>query len=268
MSLRMRYGWMLAMVLLSGFCIAACGGGGGGGDDDSNPHGATVVSGAGAITQEVDAYRALLGGEDNGGTPVAHAEGRREIDWDGVPDDNAAPNFLPADFFNATTAPRARGAVFTTPGTGVQVSADSANESGTNVRFGDINLSYEDQFETFSPERLFSPLGSNIVDVTFFVPGTTTPAVVRGFGAVYTDVDSDHSAFEYFDRDGDSLGRFVVPANDRGLSFLGVAFPTPIVARVRITYGNTALGPDETPLNGVDVAVMDDFIYGEPQPQD
>jgi len=22
----------------------------------------------------------------------------------------------------------------------------------------------------------------------------------------------------------------------------------------------------ETPLNGVDVAVMDDFIYGEPQP--
>ena len=60
-----------------------------------------------------------------------------------------------------------------------------------------------------------------------------------------------------------SLGRFRVPAADNGLSFLGVAFPTPIVARVRIVYGNTALGPDESAT--VDVAVMDDFIFGEPQ---
>jgi hypothetical protein len=246
--------------------MAACGDGGGGGGDDSPA--ATVVSGSGAITDAVEAYRAVLGGEDNGGTPVAHPDGRREIDWDGVPDEFADPSFLPADFFNAATAPRARGAVFTTPGEGVKVSADSANENGTNVRFGEIDLSYEDQFETFSPERLFSPIGSNLVDVTFFVPGTTTPAVVRGFGAVYTDVDGGGSSFEYFDRDGDSLGRFEVPANDRGLSFLGVAFPTPRVARVRITYGNSPLGPAETPVNGVDVSVMDDFIYGEPQPRD
>ena len=72
---------------------------------------------------------------------------------------------------------------------------------------------------------------------------------------------------KYFDRGGDSLGVFPVPSNDRGLSFLGVAFADPVVARVRITYGNTPLGPAETPLNGVDVAVMDDFIYGEPQPR-
>jgi hypothetical protein len=32
---------------------------------------------------------------------------------------------------------------------------------------------------------------------------------------------------------------------------------------VRIAYGNAALGPDDG--GGVDVAVMDDFIYGEPQ---
>ena len=46
------------------------------------------------------------------------------------------------------------------------------------------------------------------------------------------------------------------------LSFLGVVFDEPVVAPVRIVYGNRALGPDEGP--GVDVAVMDDFIYGEP----
>ncbi len=98
---------------------------------------------------------------------------------------------------------------------------------------------------------------------TFFVPGTQEPALVRGFGAVYTDVDTEHTAFEYFAADGTSLGSYAVPLSDRGLSFLGVAFAEPIVARVRIEYGTEALGGD----NGTDtdVAVMDDFIFGEPR---
>jgi len=262
-----RYGMtsvrFLVATLLCGGLLAACGGGGGGGDNDDGG-GPQVVSGTGAIQDEIDAYRAILGGSDNGGTPGGQAGGRREINWDAVPDEQAAPNFLPADFLNAPSAPRARGAVFTTPGDGVQVSADAQNATDTVVRFGNIDLSYEDQFETFSPERLFSPIGSNVVDVTFFVAGTTTPAVTRGFGAVYTDVDRPNdSSFEYFDADGDSLGQFFVPPNDRGLSFLGVAFDDPIVARVRIVYGNDVLGLPEQ--GDRDVAVMDDFIYGEPQ---
>lgn len=81
---------------------------------------------------------------------------------------------------------------------------------------------------------------------------------------MYTDIDTDHTAFEYFDRDGRSLGTFAVPIADHGLSFLGVAFDEPIVARVRIAYGTVALGPDDSATN--DVAVMDDFVYAEPQP--
>jgi hypothetical protein len=34
---------------------------------------------------------------------------------------------------------------------------------------------------------------------------------------------------------------------------------------VRITAGNVALGPNDDPANGVDVAAMDDFLYREPQ---
>ena len=41
-------------------------------------------------------------------------------------------------------------------------------------------------------------------------------------------------------------------------------FPKAVVARVRIAYGQVALGPDDDASH--DVAVMDDFIYGEPQP--
>ncbi len=219
---------------------------------------ASVFSATGDITARVNEYRSALGEPNNGSTSGPLTSGRREINWDGVPDDKASPNFLPGDFF------RPRGALFTAPGgTGVQVSADSANPASAAPRFGNLNAAYASSFTTFSAERLFSPIDSNVVDMTFTVPGTSTPAVVRGFGAVYTDVDVGSASFEYFDKDGVSLGRFTIPANNNGLSFLGVSFPTAVVARVRIVYGNQALGPDESAT--VDVAVMDDFIFGEPQ---
>jgi hypothetical protein len=145
------------------------------------------------------------------------------------------------------------------------VSADSDNPTGTLPRFGNINPQYVDIFQTFSEERLFSPVGgSNLVVITFFVPGTDIPAAVRGFGAVYTDVDTAHTAFKYFDKDGNSLGSFETPIADNGLSFLGVAFDEAIVFRVEVKYGTGALGPNDGE-GGVDVAVMDNFIYGEPQ---
>ena len=251
----------LAGAALVGSLLAACSGAPAA--TTAAPQQPVVVSGAGDITSVVEQYRTLLGA-NNGGEPGSKASGRREINWDGVPDESAAPNFLPGDFFNAAASPRARGAILDTPGTGVQVSAKSGNPTGTPVRFGNINRSYADIFKTFSDERLFSPVGSNTVDLTFRVPGTNTPAWTRGFGAVYTDVDQEHTAFEYFDKDGRSLGRFTVPISSNGLSFLGVVFDQPVVARVRIEYGSVKLGPDDGPNN--DVAVMDDFIYGEPQP--
>jgi hypothetical protein len=222
-----------------------------------------LITGAGDITATVETYRQALGGENNGGEPGSKATGFREINWDSLPDELSAPNFYLSDFFNAPEAPRARGAVITTPGTGLMVSADADNPTGTLPRFGNLNPRYVDSFVTFSEERLFSPVGSNIADLSFFVPGTTTPAVVRGFGAVYVDIDTNHTAFEYFDIAGNSLGEYQAPIADNGLSFLGVMFPDAVVHRVRITYGTTALEPDDSTEN--DVAVMDNFIYSEPQ---
>lgn len=226
---------------------------------------ATVVEGSGDISAELEEYRTLLGA-DNGTGPTQHASGRREINWDGVPDELSRPNLYPSDFFNAPQEPRARGIVLESPSGELGVSADSDNPSGAAVRFGDINPAYSDTFTTFSAERLFSPVGSNVVDARFYVPGTDTPAVIRGFGAVYTDVDGEQSAdFEFFDAEDKSLGKYSVPVSTNGLSFLGVAFPEAIVARVRIVYGSSELGPADGPQ--YDVAVMDDFIYGEPQAQ-
>jgi hypothetical protein len=262
---------IIALGLSIASVTAACG------DDEGGDQGAratttspreevepTVVSGAGDITATVEEYRNLLG-PDNGGGPDQHGSGRREINWDAVPDQFAAPNALPPDFFNAPEAPRARGAVLATPGDHVAVSADADNPAGAAVRFGDLNPSYVSTFRAFSEERLFSPVGSNVVDLRFFLPGTRTPAKVRGFGAVYTDVDRPESAaFEFFDAEGKSLRRFGVPVSTDGLSFLGIAYPDAVVGRVRIVYGNNELGPDDEAQ--YDVAVMDDFIFGEPQP--
>src|SRR5262245_41564623 len=77
------------------------------------------------IQAAVNDFRNFFGGgPPNPNVPGSFSGGRREINWDGVPDALADPNDLPPDFFN-TTSPR--GAVFFTPGTTVRVSANSVN---------------------------------------------------------------------------------------------------------------------------------------------
>jgi hypothetical protein len=212
------------------------------------------------IQGTVDAFRTALG-TLNANVPGSFDSGRREINWDGVPDIRSAPTNLPADFFNATSP---RGVVFSTPGSGLQVSAGAA--SGTPVEFGNINPAYPGLFSTFSPPRLFTALGSNVVDIGFFVPGSGAAAATRGFGAVFTDVDlANISSISFFGAASTLLGNFFVPVDtvaDGGLSFLGVDFGTPVVNRVRIVSGNAALGGSESLTT--DLVVMDDFIYGEP----
>lgn len=220
---------------------------------------------AAGLTAIVEEYRNDLG-QLNAPTPGSVGSGRRQIDWDAAPDSVSAPNDFAGDFFNANFAPRARGVEFTTQGSGFQLSATA--DSGQGERFSNINSSYADQFSTFSPERLFTAIGSNVVDVNFFIPGTNQAATTRGFGAVFTDVDWQGSTFiEYYDVYGDQIGSYTVeagPTESGSLSFLGVSFEEAIIASVRIYSGSEAVGGLETEFN--DLVVMDDFIFGEPVP--
>jgi uncharacterized repeat protein (TIGR01451 family) len=217
------------------------------------------------ILPTVNQFRADLGGSLNANVAGCFTNGRREINWDGVPDALSAPNNMPANFFNSNSP---RGAVFSTAGTGFQVSAAPNNPTGTPLLFGNLNPTYPTLFQVFSTPRLFTQLGSNVTDVTFFVPGSTTPATVSGFGAVFTDVDvAGSTSIAYFDAGGNPLGVFQVPASagNQTLSFVGVSFTAgERISRVRITSGTTAPGPNDAPP-AVDIVVMDDFIYGEPQ---
>ena len=219
---------------------------------------------AAALTPTVDAYRTLLGNPNNGSALGSQPAGRREINWDGTPDAQSAPNLLPANFFN-TTVPR--GAVFSSAaGNKFQVSADSANPTNTPVRFGNLNPQYPHNFATFSPERLFTPLGTNKMSVKFFVPGSNTPATVNGFGAVFTDVDrADSTKIELYDRWGNQIWwKYVLKGNqaNKSLSFLGVK-TTADIYEVRITTGNAPLSSSNHD-GDKDIVVMDDFLYAEP----
>ena len=226
---------------------------------------------ADSIQGAVDEFRAALGGIDNL-NGAGQVSGRREINWDGggAATNTTGPETPFETFLNT------RGARFTTKGAGLS----QATPAGLATLFK--NTSYETIFSTFSPQRLFTPVGSNITEALFFVPGTAgaTPATVIGFGAVFTDVDEsdgigprgrranprgDSTLMEYFDRDGTLIFSSFVPASpgDGGLSFFGIVFEEARIARVRITTGNVAPGPDD---GEVDIVMMDDFIYAEPQP--
>jgi hypothetical protein len=223
---------------------------------------ASVFTAAGDITPSVAAFRQALG-TLNANTPGSQPGGRREINWDGVPAAATNTNDFPGDFFNQPVAGRARGTVFTTPGTGFRVSDNN---------FADLNPDFGGQFAFFSPIRTFAAVGSSAMTVQFFVPGSSDAATSTGFGVVFSDVDREGSAsIRLFDAEGKNLGRYAAPIAPGGLSFVGVTFPTAVVARVEIESGRGAVAAGATDIDdrnfgkASDLVIMDDFIYGEPQ---
>lgn len=211
-----------------------------------------------AITSMRDDFRTAVGGGAVAGPNGSFGGLRREINWDGVPDALSDPNALPADFFNVNSP---RGVVFSTPGTGFLVSANAG--LATPTLFG-----FSNDFQTFSAQRLFTAVGSNITDVWFFAPGTMTAATTSAFAAIFVDVEvAAQTKIEFFDENNSIIfSRDALVAGNQGLSFVGaVANAGERISRVRLTSG-----PNTLISNGVlgnptdDIVVMDDFLYAEP----
>ena len=211
-----------------------------------------------SIQATVDVFRSILGSPNNGNAPGPLPGGRREINWDGGGSTVTTAPVTPFNVFQNT-----RGALVTTPGLGLS----QATPDGLAALFS--NPTYSTIFNPFSPSRLFVPVGSNVTDVLFFLPGSNgaEAATVSGFGAIFSDVDlAALTSISYFDPEGDLLySRSVETGSvaDGSLSFLGVFFDAgERIARVRIVTGNAALGPNDG--GSVDVVAMDDFLYSEP----
>ncbi|HEV8592375.1 MAG TPA: VCBS repeat-containing protein [Pyrinomonadaceae bacterium] len=231
---------------------------------------AVIRVGAGAspaaIQTAVDQFRADLGGSNNG-VGNSFTSGRREINWDGVPDNFSEPNALPFNFFNVNSP---RGVIFhsiANIGGNHQFRVSASAASGTAVRFANIDATYSTIFQTFSSEKLFQERFSNEIEILFFIPGTSIPATVSGFGAVFCDVDSSNTFIEYYDVGGNKISGSSLNGSSNGLSFIGTSFNAgERVAKVIIRLGNSNLQSGNVDgTNSVDVVAMDDFIYGEPR---
>ncbi|MGE5208336.1 MAG: hypothetical protein ACM3KL_03285 [Alphaproteobacteria bacterium] len=225
-----------------------------------------------SIQGAVNEFRALLG-DNNLNNPGPLPKGRREINWDG-----GNPNVLD------TTAPvnpfltflNTRGSQYKTPGLGLSQAPPSGGpQGGLAVLFG--NPTYGKIFKAFSKSRLFTPVRSNITEASFSIPGTNglSPAAVKAFGAVFTDVDQpdgvgantarSSTRIQYFGRKGELIFTSFVPSSpgNGNLSFVGIAFDDARIASIRIKTGDVAPGPNDD--RNHDIVMMDDFIYGEPQ---
>jgi hypothetical protein len=241
---------LLALVVLS-FSIACKK------EDDNN---VIVVSASGDISARVNEFRQLLGDKLN--TVPGATGGRREINWDGVPDDLLGKP-LPLNFLNNTEpgapASQQRGLVYE-PG-------DSFVVSKTN--FSEINPEASGEFSAFSGSRTFANTSSNLWGIGFELPGQDIEATVRGFGIVFSDVDlASNTSIEFFN-ESKSLGRFFAPVQSQGskLSFLGVYFKDQRITRIKVQHGNGLLTTGQKDISAggsADLVILDDFLYDEP----
>jgi hypothetical protein len=237
-----------------------------------------IISGVGAEAATALAqFESAIGGADNGsGGP--QTSGFRTINWDGVKLDGTdfggqseviVPN---ATVGIPVTRFQSRGVIFE------EVYAVSGDG------FASANPGVAGQFPAFSPKNTFAMFNETSIDLHFVLPSdpsvTPTPQrqFVRGFGAIFLDVETyGSSSIEY--KDGNrTLGKFFVPPGTSGQpEFLGVLFDQPIVTDVSLVPGtatvfqfqNGSITPGPADITndtakGQDLAVTDDFVYAEP----
>jgi hypothetical protein len=250
-------------ILIALFAVAltpACGEGDDVTTPDPIPTPKRIVAISGNVASQVAEFGLAIGDVNNKNEPGRHASGRREINWDGVPAQFNNTDAFPADFFNQN-APR--GAVYVANnGTGLRVSDNN---------FTDVNQTYGAEFVAFSAPRLFAPTGTTKSEVRFRIPGTDTAAVVQSFGAVFVDVDKANSSrLQAYDKDNRLIADIPAPtrlATD-AFSLVGVTFDHPVIARIVLTLGEAPIGAGINDLSSgglVDLVVLDDFLYSEPQ---
>lgn len=219
---------------------------------------AVVFSATGDVNGKLNEFRTQLGTLN---TTVGQTTGRREINWDGVPD-NMTGAKLPGDFFNPT-APgspeaRQRGLVYT----------DTGLSMVSKTGFAEVNTESASEFSNFSGDKSFAVVNATLWPLEFRVAGQNTLAAVKGFGIVFSDVDKANSTFIEFFNGEENLGKYYVPVHVAGssFSFLGVYFPGEQITSVRIGHeGMLASGGKDITQGGTkDLVILDDFIYSEP----
>lgn len=217
----------------------------------------TVYKATGDIKPKMDEFRTALGLVN-----ISHGAttGRREINWDGVPD-SLLNKPLPGNLFNpvgsGASASLQRGLVYD----------DGEFEVSAN-NFSHLNSQAVSELPPFSGTKTFANVSRLEWPVGFEVAGEKTPASVKAFGLVIADIDVEGSVSVEFFSGNNSVGKFFPPAHDASsaFSFLGVSFQNEKVTKVVVHHqGALADGQKDISQGGPkDLVVFDDLIYSEP----
>jgi hypothetical protein len=221
---------------------------------------ATVYTANGNITSQLDEFRTTIGPLNT--TPNATG-GRREVNWDGVPD-SLLNKALPHNFFNPVgndaPAARQRGLVY-----------DDGTFQASSSRFDHLNPEAASEFVAFSGDKLFANVSKLQWPIGFEVAGQNQPASVKAFGMVFADVDVEGSVTLQFFNGNVSLGKYNVPASNAisKFSFFGIHFHNRSITKVIVQHqGRISDGKKDISQGGQDdLVVIDDIIYSEPVKQ-
>jgi hypothetical protein len=211
------------------------------------------------------AFEAAAGGGDNGTTPGGQGSGFRYF----------APNVIAANGSDpGTTA---------IPGGHTAALSPSRLEPwgialGPDVAVTDDGFQSVNSNAAFGPSDLWAPFNSNTTTLEIVAPNaqmaTPVPAMTRGLGVTFANVESSGTTIQYYSGDAPLLPQ-PLPVSTGPMSFAGVLFRDPVVTRVVITLGTaeifdfdgstvTAGGADPTKLAaGADVVVAEPGA-GEP----
>jgi hypothetical protein len=217
----------------------------------------TVYESTGDILPKLNEFRNKLGSLN---TTPGTVNGRREINWDGIPE-QLLNRPLAKNFFN----PVGNGA---SPSLQRGLVYDDGEFQASDNLFAHLNSHTPTEFKAFSGNKVFANVSNIDWPVGFQVPGEPTSASVTAFGMVFADVDLRNSVSLEFFEDEKSLGKFFIPVHDANskFSFLGVEFHNRQITKVKVHHqGRLADGEKDVSQGGTnDLIVIDDIIYSEP----
>lgn len=205
-------------------------------------------------------FEAAIGGADNGTTPGERGSGFRHWTPAGIAVDGSDPGStaIPGGHTAALSASRLQP-------WGIELGPDVAV---ANDGFESVNSN-----AGFSPADLWAPFNSNIATLQVVAPtsltGAAVPAVTRGLGVEFVNVENSGTTIQYYSGDAPLLAQpLQVPTGTT--SFAGLLFSEPVVTRVVITLGTakifsfdgTNVTPDNTASNTL--AAGDDVVVAEP----
>lgn len=200
------------------------------------------------------AFEAAAGGGDNGTNPGEQGSGFRHFTPTGIAVDGSDPG--------STAIPGGHTAALATSRL-----QPWGLELGPNVAVANDGFKSVNSDAGFSPPDLWAPFDANTTQFQIVAPGMPTPAVSRGLGVEFVNVEDSSTTIQYYSG-GSLLGQVTAPQGTT--SFAGMLFAAPVVTRVVITLGTAEIfdfnGSSVTPgsTDPTTMAAGDDVVLAEP----